>query len=47
LRKGKPPNGSKCARVAYLFRYREVSWQANACYLDALAVVDDSTNCTV
>ena len=29
--------------VAYLFRYREVSLQANARYLDALAVVDDPT----
>lgn len=29
--------------VAYLFRYREVSLQANACYLDALAAVDDPT----
>jgi len=27
--------------VAYLFRYREVSRQANSRYLDALAVVDD------
>jgi hypothetical protein len=30
--------------VAYLFRYREVSLQANCRYLDALAVVDDPTN---
>ena len=30
--------------VAYLFRYREVSWQANGRYLEALAVVDDPTN---
>ncbi|MFH0342320.1 MAG: hypothetical protein ACHBNF_09370 [Chromatiales bacterium] len=30
--------------VAYLFRYREVSLQANGRYLDALAVVDDPTN---
>jgi hypothetical protein len=29
--------------VAYLFRYREVSLQANARYLHALAVVDDPT----
>ena len=29
--------------VAYLFRYREVSFQANARYLDALAAVDDPT----
>ncbi|HSW40312.1 MAG TPA: hypothetical protein VLL97_12560 [Acidobacteriota bacterium] len=29
--------------VAYLFRYREVSRQANDRYLDALAVVDDPT----
>ena len=29
--------------VAYLFRYREVSLQANARYLDALAAVDDPT----
>ncbi len=29
--------------VAYLFRYSEVSLQANARYLDALAVVDDPT----
>jgi hypothetical protein len=29
--------------VAYLFRYREVSRQANYRYLDALAVVDDPT----
>ena len=29
--------------VAYLFRYQEVSWQANYRYLDALAVVDDPT----
>jgi fermentation-respiration switch protein FrsA (DUF1100 family) len=29
--------------VAYLFRYREISLQANACYLDALAAVDDPT----
>ena len=28
--------------VAYLFRYREVSLQANARYLDALDVVDDA-----
>jgi hypothetical protein len=30
--------------VAWLFRYREVSLQANSRYLDALAVVDDPTN---
>jgi hypothetical protein len=30
--------------VAYLFRYREVSLQANARYLDALAAVDDPTD---
>ncbi len=30
--------------VAYLFRYREVSLQANGRYLDALAAVDDPTN---
>jgi hypothetical protein len=29
--------------VAYLFRYQEVSRQANQRYLDALAVVDDPT----
>ena len=29
--------------VAYLFRYREVSWQANSRYLEALAAVDDPT----
>src|SRR3954447_12932725 len=29
--------------VAYLFRYREVSLQANSRYLDALAPVDDPT----
>jgi hypothetical protein len=29
--------------VAYLFRYREVSQQANYRYLEALAVVDDPT----
>jgi hypothetical protein len=29
--------------VAYLFRYREISLQTNAHYLDALAVVDDPT----
>jgi hypothetical protein len=29
--------------VAYLFRYRDVSRQANCRYLDALAVVDDPT----
>ena len=29
--------------VAYLFRYREVSLQANSRYLDALALVDDPT----
>jgi len=29
--------------VAYLFRYREISLQANARYLDALAAVDDPT----
>ena len=29
--------------VAYLFRYREVSQQANHRYLEALAVVDDPT----
>src|SRR3982751_3328965 len=30
--------------VAYLFRYREVSLQANSRYLDALATVDDPTH---
>jgi len=30
--------------VAYLFRYREVSLQSNARYLDALAAVEDPTN---
>jgi hypothetical protein len=30
--------------VAYLFRYREVSLQSNARYLEALATVDDPTN---
>lgn len=29
--------------MANLFRYREISLQANARYLDALAVVDDPT----
>ena len=29
--------------VAYLFRYREVSLQANGRYLDALAGVDNPT----
>ena len=29
--------------VAYLFRYREISLQANVRYLDALAAVDDPT----
>jgi hypothetical protein len=29
--------------VAYLLRYREISLQANARYLDALAAVDDPT----
>ena len=29
--------------VAYLFRYREISLQANTRYLDALAAVDDPT----
>lgn len=29
--------------VAYSLRYREVSLQANGCYLDALAGVDDPT----
>jgi hypothetical protein len=31
-------------RVAWLFRYREVSLKANGRYLDALAVVHDPTN---
>ena len=30
--------------VAYLFRYQQVSFQANSRYLEALAVVDDPTN---
>jgi hypothetical protein len=30
--------------MVYLFRYREVSLQANSRYLDALAAVEDSTN---
>ena len=30
--------------VAYLFRYQQVSLQANSRYLEALAVVDDPTN---
>jgi TRAP-type C4-dicarboxylate transport system permease large subunit len=29
--------------MAYLFRYREISLQANARYLDPLAAVDDPT----
>jgi hypothetical protein len=29
--------------VAHLFRYREISLQANARYLDALGAVDDPT----
>ena len=29
--------------MAYLFRYREISMQANARYLDALAAVEDPT----
>jgi hypothetical protein len=29
--------------VAYMFRYRQVSMQANSRYLEALAVVDDPT----
>src|SRR5439155_1191266 len=29
--------------VAYLFRYQQVSFQANSRYLEALAVVDDPT----
>jgi hypothetical protein len=29
--------------VAYLVRYREISLQANARYLDTLAAVDDPT----
>jgi hypothetical protein len=29
--------------VAYLFRYREISFQSNAWYLNALAQVDDPT----
>ena len=46
LRKGKPQTEWVAMRkgVAYLFRYREVSLQANGRYLDALAVVDDPTN---
>ncbi len=45
-RKGKPHTEWVAMRkgVAYLFRYREVSLQANGRYLDALAVVDDPTN---
>jgi hypothetical protein len=46
LRKGKRQTEWVAMRkgVAYLFRYREVSLQANGRYLDALAVVDDPTN---
>ena len=46
LRKGKRQTEWVAMRkgVAYLFRYREVSLQANCRYLDALAVVDDPTN---
>jgi hypothetical protein len=46
LRKGKPHTEWVEMRkgVAYSLRYREVSWQANSRYLDALAVVDDPTN---
>jgi hypothetical protein len=45
LRKGKPHTEWVAMRkgVAYLFRYREVSLQANGRYLDALAVVEDPT----
>lgn len=45
LRDGKQRNEWVQLRkgVAYLFRYREVSLQANARYLDALAAVDDPT----
>ena len=45
LRTGKPHTEWVEMRkgVAYLFRYREVSLQANGRYLDALAVVDDPT----
>ena len=44
-RKGKPVMEWVPMRkgVAYLFRYQEVSRQANRRYLDALAVVDDPT----
>jgi len=46
LRKGRPHTEWVAMRkgVAYLFRYREVSLQANARYLDALAAVEDPTN---
>jgi hypothetical protein len=46
LRKGKHRTEWVAMRkgVAYLFRYREVSLQANGRYLDALAAVDDPTN---
>ncbi len=46
LRKGKQRTEWVQMRkgVAYLFRYREVSLQANTRYLDALAAVDDPTN---
>jgi hypothetical protein len=46
LRKGKPQTEWVAMRkgVAYLFRYREVSLQANCRYLDALAAVDDPTD---
>jgi hypothetical protein len=46
LRKGKRQTEWVPMRkgVAYLFRYREVSLQANGRYLDALAVVDDPSN---
>jgi hypothetical protein len=45
LRKGKQRTEWVAMRkgVAYLFRYREVSLQANSRYLDALAAVDDPT----
>jgi hypothetical protein len=46
LRNGKPQTEWVAMRkgVAYLFRYREVSFQANSRYLDALAAVEDPTN---
>src|SRR3954452_20630840 len=46
LRKGRRHTERVATRkgVAYLFRYHEVSLQANSRYLDALATVDDPTH---